>query len=147
MRVMVKYTHENLWDIGFGMTTAKDETIIFARMIMGILDSWGLTAKQQHSLLDLSSKVPTRALRRYREDTPFPDEPGINERLEHIVGIYEALRTSYPHNPAMGAMWMTKVNSRFDDKPPVRIMVEKGLDGVLTIRNFLDCSYDWHSDS
>ncbi len=129
------------------MATAAEEAIVLTRMIMGILDSWGLTAAQQHSMLGLSSKIPTRALRRYREDTAFPDDDTVKERLEHIVGIYEALRTSYPHNPAMGAMWMTMANNRFEDKTPARIMVENGLAGILRVREFLDCSYDWHTDS
>ena len=128
------------------MATPAEESAMLARMIMSILDSWGLNAKQQHRLLALSAKVPTRALRRYREGTPFPDEPDLNERLEHIVGIYEALRTTYPHNPAMGAMWMTQRNRRFENKPPLQIMVEEGSQGELTIRTFPDCAYDWHNN-
>lgn len=129
------------------MVDKAEEAVILTRMIMGILDSWGLNAKQQHCVLGLPSKVPTRALRRYREDTPFPDEPAVNERLEHIVGIYEALRTTYPHNPAMGALWMTLENDRFENQKPANILAQDGLDGVLRIRSFLDCSYDWHVDA
>jgi len=123
------------------------ERVELTRVIMSILDSWGMNAQQQVELLNLPPKTPTRALRRYRENTPFPQTNEVDERLEHIVGIVDALRTTYPHNPSMGALWMKQRNKQFEDRAPLRVMVDEGLDGIMRIRAHLDCAYDWFNDS
>ena len=81
---------------------SKEEGLSLTKMIIGILDSWGLNIRQQHTLLAFSKKVPVRGMRRFQEDQAFPNETDLNTRLDHIVGIHHALRTTYPHNPAMG---------------------------------------------
>jgi len=37
------------------------------------------------------------------------------ERIEHLVGIADALRTSYPRNAYMSSIWMNRINHRFDN--------------------------------
>lgn len=113
------------------------------KAIMNILDTWGMQAAEQVAILDLPDKTPKRMLRRYREDTPFPDTPEVMDRLEHIIGIADALRTTYPHNPSMGAIWMRRRNDRFQNKSPLQLISEEGLNGILKIRTHLDCAFDW----
>lgn len=124
-------------------TMSQEDRAALARAIMAILDRWGLDAAQTVALLNLPEKTPTRMLRRYRDDTPFPDTREVNERLEHIIGIADALRTTYPHNPSMGLVWMRQKNKRFSRRAPVRVMVEDGLEGIVAVRSHLDCSFDW----
>ena len=121
-----------------------DECVSLARNIMAILDGWGLNGAAIMDVLAIPKGVPVRALRRYRENTPFPDESAIYERVEHIIGIADALRTTYPHNPPMGVLWLQQTNKRFQDRPPLQVIVENGLQGLLEVRKHLDCSYDWH---
>ena len=121
----------------------QEERAALARGIISILDKWGLSASDQVRLLNLPDKTPTRMLRRYRDDTPLPDTREVNERVEHIIGIADALRTSYPHNPSMGLVWMKQKNKRFKRRAPVIVMVEDGLDGIVAVRSHLDCSFDW----
>lgn len=120
-----------------------EERTSLTRAIMTILDTWGMAASEQVAILDLPAKTPNRMLRRYREDTPFPDTPEVMKRLEHIIGIADALRTTYPHNPAMGNIWMRRSNNRFQNKSPLQLIRDEGLDGILKIRTHLDCSFDW----
>ena len=122
---------------------SQQDRAALARGIMSILDKWGLCASDQVSLLNLPVKTPTRMLRRYRDDTPLPDTREVNERIEHIIGIADALRTSYPHNPSMGLVWMKQKNKRFQRRAPVSVMVEDGLDGIVAVRSHLDCAFDW----
>jgi hypothetical protein len=122
---------------------SPEERAALARGIMSILDKWGLSATEQVKLLNLPEKTPTRMLRRFRDDTPFPDIKQVNERLEHIIGIADALRTTYPHNPSMGLIWMKQKNKRFQRRAPVSVMVEDGLDGIIAVRSHLDCAFDW----
>ena len=123
-----------------------EDRIALTRAIMSILDEWGLQGADQVTVLDLPQGTPLRSLRKYRDNTPFPDHPATLERIEHIIGIADALRTSYPHNPPMGALWLRQVNRRFQDRSPLAIIVDDGLDGLVHVRSHLDCSYDWHVD-
>ena len=101
-----------------------DEQVTLTVLIMEILDGWGLSSAEIISLLDLPDKTPTRALRRYRENTAFPVTAGLNERLEHILGITDALRTSYPHNPQMGKIWIRQRSKKLQNQIPLQIIVE-----------------------
>jgi hypothetical protein len=123
---------------------SHDECVSLTRTIMSILDGWGLNGAAIMDVLAIPQGVPVRALRRYRENTPFPDESAIYERVEHIIGIADALRTTYPHNPPMGILWLQQKNKRFADRAPLQLIVENGLKGLLEVRQHLDCSYDWH---
>ena len=124
----------------------KDDQLALTQAVMAILDDWGLSAEAQMLLLGLPKGTPSRILRKFREHTAFPDDQAVMQRLEQIVGIADALRTSYPHNPAMGKVWLQQRNHRFQDRAPLSVMVNDGLEGLLAIRMHLDCSYDWHLD-
>ena len=121
----------------------EDEKGSTARTVMAILDGWGLTAEQQMVMLSLPDNIPGRALRRYRDGTPFPENEKVNERIEHILAIAEALRTTYPHNASMSNIWIKRTNKHFVTRPPLIIMIEDGLNGLLHVRSHLDCTFDW----
>ena len=123
---------------------SHDECVSLTRSIMTILDGWGLSGQHIMEVLNLPSGTPLRVLRRYRENTPFPDDHNVYERVEHIIGIADALRTTYPHNPPMGVLWLKQVNKRFQQRSPLELIVTEGLQGMLEVRYHLDCSYDWH---
>lgn len=124
-----------------------DERVALARLTMNILQSWGLSAPQQVSLLDMPDDVRPRTMQRYLHDTPLPDTPGVNERIAHVLGIADALRTSFPLNEQMGSFWLNRANKRFANRAPLSVMLEDGLPGVLSVRMHLDCAYDWHIDT
>lgn len=126
--------------------TRLENRLALTKTMMSILDGWGLNARQLASLLALPEGTPTRVLRRYRDDTPFPDSAELSERLEHLCGIVEALRTTYPHNPSMGVLWMRQKNKRFDSQAPALWVVDRGLEGLVQMRGHLDCSFDWFND-
>ncbi|MBI3778122.1 MAG: DUF2384 domain-containing protein [Gammaproteobacteria bacterium] len=118
--------------------------VAFTRAIIHLLDSWGVNAADQVSLLALPAGTRPGAIRQFRQSTPFPEGAGVMERIEHLIGIADALRTSYPHNAHMGSIWMNKVNHRFDNRTPLVAMLEDGLGGIIAVRTHLDCAYDWN---
>ncbi|HEB54728.1 MAG TPA: DUF2384 domain-containing protein [Gammaproteobacteria bacterium] len=124
---------------------SADDYSALTKLIMVILDEWGLTAAEQLNVLNLPEKTPTRNLRKYRNGQAFPKTADVFERLEHIVGIFEALRTSYPHNKQMAMIWMKKCNRHFVTRPPIVIIAEDGLPGLIQVRAHLDCTFDWFS--
>ena len=126
-----------------GMT--QDEQISITQGIMNLLDGWGMSAADMISILALPEKTPARAFRRYRENTPFPITAEVEERLEHIIGIADALRTSYPHNPQMGNLWLRQRSKKLNNRIPLQLIIEEGLQGIIEVRKHLDCSFDWYN--
>jgi hypothetical protein len=120
-----------------------EERVEITRLVMEILEGWGVKPAAQVRLLALPDGTKPRAMKRYHEDTPLPDEPEVWQRVEHLAGIADALRTSYPRNGQMGNFWMNRSNNWFDGRTPVATMVEDGLDGVIAVRAHLDCAFDW----
>jgi len=114
---------------------------------MDIMDNWKLSGEQILAVLALPKKVKIRHLGQFRQSHGFPDLPEVNERVSHIFGIANALRTSYPTNPQMGNFWLKQRSSRFQNRSPIQIIIEDDLEGLIRIRKYLDCSYDWYSDS
>ncbi len=121
-----------------------EERVEQTRFIISTLDDWGLSAAQQIVLLALPEGTRPGAIRQYRQSTPFPEDAGLTERIEHLMGIADALRTSYPHNSRMGSIWLNRVNHRFDNRAPLAAMLEDGLASIIAVRTHLDCAYDWH---
>ena len=120
------------------------ERVTLSRTIVELLNQWGVDGVDQVTLLGLPPDTKPRVLRRYYENTALPNSPGINERLDHLLGIADALRTSNPRNAAAGSIWLHSVNHRFDNRTPLDAMIQDGLGGLLAVRTHLDCAYDWN---
>ncbi len=120
------------------------ERAVLSRSIVELLNQWGVDGADQVTLLGLPSDTKPRVLRRYYENTALPNTPDINERLDHLLGIADALRTSNPRNAAAGSIWLHSVNYRFDNRTPLDAMIQDGISGLLAVRTHLDCAYDWN---
>lgn len=125
----------------------QQRRILLTRAVMAVLDSWGVNANDCIRILALPEKTPGRMLRRYRDDTPFPNSDELNERVDHLVGIAEALRTTYPRNEQMGSRWMVRPHRRFNKKSPLSVIINDGLAGLINVRIHLDCAYSWELNS
>lgn len=128
------------------MSEMLDPRVERTVMIMSLLDSWRLGARDQVNLLGLEGTVKPRNLVRYQQGTPLPDSEELETRLDHIIGIADALRTSFPMNAQMGEVWLNRKNNRFGDRSPLQAMLEDGLRGMVAVRMHLDCAWDWHQD-
>ncbi|HHJ15166.1 MAG TPA: DUF2384 domain-containing protein [Gammaproteobacteria bacterium] len=121
----------------------SERRLLLTQHIMSLLDSWGTTGQQKVVLLGLPEDIKARKLERYRSSEPFPDTDTVNEHLEHLVGIADALRTTYPRNVEMCNLWLRKPHKRFDGRTPIQVMVEDGLSGLIRVRSQLDCAFAW----
>jgi hypothetical protein len=124
-------------------TFTSEERIHLGRMVVNMLDEWGIKGSDQVNMLALPEGTPTRMLRRYHEDTPLPDDPAVMQRVEHLLGIADALRTTFPRNSNIGLMWLKQPCRRLRRRRPMDIMIEDGLNGLITVRTHLDCSFAW----
>ena len=123
--------------------SSTDRRVALTNQIMELLDSWGANGQQKIVLLGLPEDMRARKLERYRQNEAFPDNEIVNEHMEHLVGIADALRTSYPRNIEMGSIWLKKPHKRFSDQSPMSVMINRGLDGLVQVRSQLDCSFAW----
>ncbi len=120
-----------------------EKQLLVTRAVMSVLDSWEVNAAQCFQILSLPESIPTRMLRRYRDDTPFPENEEVSKRVDHVIGIAEALRTTYPRNSQMAARWMCRPHRRFNKKSPLSVILKDGLNGLVHVRTELDCAYGW----
>lgn len=120
-----------------------EERLSLTRSLMETLQSWGASAKDQVILLGLPADTRGRSLRCYHEDTPLPDDPVVNEHVYHLVGITQALHTTYPTNQHMAKRWMNNPHRRFARGTPLSVMLTRGLSGIKSVRAELDCTYAW----
>ena len=124
--------------------TSDEQRLLATQKIMTAVDEWGMSSEQILSLLDFPKEYRRgRHLAKYRKDTPFPDEDQINMRMLRLLGIIDALRTTYPCNVQMGPRWMNTPHRRMKQRTPVHTMLEDGESGVIAVLSELDCAYAW----
>lgn len=126
---------------------SEDRQVLLTQKIMASLDEWGLSAADQVVVLNLPEGTRTRKLRAYHVDTALPKSDDVEFRAVRLLGIIDALRTSYPKNESMGARWMKAPHRRLQNRPPLQVMLEDGNTGVNTVLAELDCSYAWELSS
>ncbi len=127
------------------MTTTRsaEQQLLRTRKVMSALDEWGLSGEQILAVLDLPATERSRHLAKYRKDTPFPEDEKVHCRVTFLLGIIDALRTTYPRNLQMGARWMAKPHVRLKNRCPLQAMLEDGETGVVAVLSELDCAYAW----
>ena len=122
---------------------SPERRLMITQKIMASLDEWGLSGDEIMAVLDFPQGHRSRHLQKYRKDTPLPDVESINTRVVRLLGIIDALRTTYPRNVNMGPRWMNTPHRRMQDRTPVHTMLEDGESGVITVLSELDCAYAW----
>jgi len=118
-----------------------NERLAITRGTMNLFESWGLRTEEMMALLNLEGKA--RHFAQYRYSTPFPDEPGLMKRIEYLIRIDDALRTTYPTNPSMGKRWLRQRNHKFNSHSPLSMMMGDGERGLIYVLSRLDCTFAW----
>ena len=102
----------------------QEDRVALARIVTNMLDEWGIKASDQVNILALPEGTPTRMLRRYQDDTPLPDDPDVLKQVEHLMGIADALRTTFPRNASLRFRTYnavtTRANTAPDTTPPAK---------------------------
>lgn len=120
----------------------NEDQVIITKMTMQLMDDWGLEGKQIIQLLALPDNIRTRHLEKFRQGDAFPMNKETMSRIEHIAGIADALRTTYPCNAQMGWHWLRTPHRRFSNNTPIETMLNSD-SGLLKVRSELDCAYAW----
>lgn len=118
-----------------------DARMELTRATMSVLDNWKLNSSEMQAVLALPPKVGARAFNKFRQDTPFPDEEQVLRRVNYVLRIADALRTTFPRNPEMGGRWIRQANRRLG-RSPLSVMLE-GESGLISVLSELDCTFAW----
>ena len=120
-----------------------EDRLLLTRRTMDLLEGWGLGARDIGTILQLPDSIKTRAIARFREDAPFPDDPEVNRRVAYLMRIHDALHTYFPRNPEMRNLWVRRGNRQFGRRAPLAVMVEDGESGLIAVLSHLDCTFAW----
>jgi transcriptional regulator with XRE-family HTH domain len=107
-----------------------------ARLLTQLFVHWRLSTTEQAALLGLSPENRS-TLSRYRKGEPLADSRDLIDRAGHLLGIHKSLRILFPGDRDLAYRWMTIPNRRLGARP-VDIVVERGFEGLLALRRYLD---------
>ncbi len=124
---------------------SKQEMLSLTAGVMGYLDGWKLSAEQMMVILGIEDSAKKRHLQSFRlGDKPFPETEHLMTRLDHIIGIADALRTTFPFSDKMRLMWLRKPHRRFKKNTPLAIIMgDDSPNGLLKVRMEVDCAYGY----
>ncbi|WP_198263518.1 hypothetical protein [sulfur-oxidizing endosymbiont of Gigantopelta aegis] len=100
------------------MQISNDHNIETTQAVMHALDDWKMGGDEILTIMALPDSVKVRHLSKFRNSEAFPDTEEVNERLRHVLGIIDALSTSYPTNPRMSLFWMARSSKKFQNRTP-----------------------------
>ena len=121
-----------------------EQMLALSRAVIGHMDEWDIAAEDMLVILGAQNTVKARQLNAYRNGTKaLPQQPETLQRIDHIVGISDALRTTFPFSPQMRVMWLQKPHRRFQKRTPLSVMLSEGINGLQKIRIEVDCTYGY----
>ena len=124
---------------------SKDEMMQLTKGVMAYLDGWQLSTEQMLVVLGLDKIVKGRHVQGFRMgEREFPESSELLIRIDHIIGIADALRTTFPFSDKMRLMWLRKPHRRFRKNTPLAvIMADDSPNGLLKVRMEVDCAYGY----
>ena len=108
----------------------------------GITDEWGLTSKEQMTLLGNPAKSSFYRMKEFAEGKsgkPVRLSQDSLERVSYLMGIYKALNILLP-NSKRAAEWVKKPNTAplFDGRSALDVMLKGRVTDLSDVRRFLD---------
>ncbi|MEZ5448107.1 MAG: antitoxin Xre/MbcA/ParS toxin-binding domain-containing protein [Thiolinea sp.] len=108
------------------------------------MDEWKISTEDMLTILGVEQEVKSRHINAYRRgEKSLPQQPEVMRRIDHIVGISDALRTTFPFSSQMRVMWLQKPHRRFQRRTPLHVMLSEGVDGLQKVRIEVDCAYGY----
>jgi hypothetical protein len=124
---------------------SKEELLQLTAGVIGYLDGWKLSSEQTIAILGLEKKSKARHVQGFRlGDREFPESSELMVRIDHIIGIADALRTTFPFSDSMRLRWLRMPHRRFQKNTPLAvIMNDETVNGLLRVRREVDCAYGY----
>ena len=106
------------------------------RTFFNVAGLWSLSVQEQRALLGWPA---TSTFHKYKAGDHGALTYDTLTRLSLLLGIYKSLQVLYPEPPFADA-WVRMPNSNpmFGGRPPLTLMTDGGIDGLLKVRRLLD---------
>lgn len=121
---------------------SRDSRLVLTKAAMTVLDSWKLDSDQMRIVLGLPENCRARSFQKFRSHEPFPESASVDRRVDYLLKIAGALRTSYPTNPSMGGRWLRQKHRRLG-RAPLSLLLEGGEESLVAVLAELDCTFSW----
>lgn len=122
----------------------QQRRVQLAQTVMGVLNGWGVPTDAQCVLLGLPEGTKARKLNQFRSGTAFPEDNAMLLRAHYILSIQNAVESMYPHNTEVGNYWVTTPNAFFNERTPLQVMLDSGVEGMETVVAHLNGTGDWY---
>lgn len=124
---------------------SQEEIQSLTQGIISILDDWNISVEQIFVVLGLTEVGKKRHIQGYRMgERAFPETEELLTRIDHIIGISDALRTTFPFSDKMRLLWLRKPHRRFKKNTPLNvILTDDSPNGLLKVRMEVDCAYGY----
>jgi uncharacterized protein (DUF2384 family) len=137
-------THSVALDLGLDLRKLPDLTDSETReklspaaieAVLKIAEKWSLKNEDTMALLGGISSGRYYELKKNRKGNLGQDEL---TRVSLLIGIFKALHILFNEN--LANQWVSRPNSNpmFHDDPPLEVLVEGGIPGMLSVRRLLD---------
>lgn len=115
-----------------------------SQAVVNHMDEWQISPEQMLALLGVADRIKSRQLNALRMGSKsLPADSDVLQRIDHIVGIADALRTTFPFSSQMRHLWLQKPHRRFQKHTPLAVMLSEGLAGLQKVRIEVDCAYGY----
>jgi hypothetical protein len=106
------------------------------RTFFNIAAAWALNVNEQRGLLGWPA---ASTYHKYKSGIVGALPYDMLVRISLIIGIYKALHILYPE-PELADQWVKLRNSNalFGGQPPLKSMIDGGIDGLYRVRRLLD---------
>lgn len=122
----------------------NEQMTALTQAVVTHMDEWKISAEEILSVLGVSDEAKPRHLTSYRQGAKsLPQKGDVLKRIDHIVGISDALRTTFPFSSQMRVMWLQKPHRRFQKRTPLGVMLDEGVNGLQKVRIEVDCTYGY----
>jgi uncharacterized protein (DUF2384 family) len=122
----------------------QEQMLLLTESIINYLDEWKLSPEQMVNILGLPKSTKSRHVQQYRNmSKALPQTDDTMKRIDHIRGIADALRTTFPFSNQMRYLWLRKPHRRFSRQRPLEVILNEGVDGLVRVRMEVDCAYGW----
>lgn len=112
------------------------------RTFLAIADLWGLTEEQRRRILGHPSRSTYHTWsKQAREHAAFTLDVDVLTRISAVLGIHQALSALFDDEHEGGA-WLKTPHAApvFSGDAPLDLVTTGTLDGLLTVRRFLDAA-------
>jgi len=112
------------------------------RTALDILQRWGLSRGECEALLTGGDRRSRRRARKDSDSSLLTADQRV-ERMQHIVAIHRTVSQTFPQSPLLADLWITTPNTMLGDMTPLQVILERGIEGMTSIRQMLDGDGCW----